>query len=54
MCVSHQVCVQVVSQVVQVVSGGGPVVGAEQRVLQPIDEHVQTRHKALEHRNRSA
>ena len=44
--------VQVVSQVVQVMSRGGPVVGAEQRVFQPLDEHVQTRHEALKHRKR--
>lgn len=48
MCVcSHQVCVQVHPQAVQLLSGLRPVLGAVQRLLQPRDEPVQLLHEAL-------
>lgn len=44
---SHQVCVQVHPQAVQLLSGLRPVFGAVQCLLQPRDEPVQLLHEAL-------
>lgn len=44
---SHQVCVQVHPQAVQLLSGLRPVFGAVQRLLQPRDEPVQLLHEPL-------
>lgn len=44
---SHQVCVQVHPQAVQLLPGLRPVFSAVQRLLQPRDEPVQLLHEAL-------
>lgn len=44
---SHQVCVEVYPQAIQVLSGLNPVLCAVQRLLKPRDEPVQLLHKIL-------
>lgn len=44
---SHQVCVEVYPQAIQVLSGLNPVLCAVQRLLKPRDEPVQLLHEIL-------